>query len=326
MEYRTLGKTGIQISYLSLGTMTFGSAADEEMSGKIFNRCREAGINVFDTANIYGGNRNGRGEQIVGRLIKSCRDELILSTKVGTPRWGGPNDGGLSRRYIMLEVEKSLKNLQTDRIDIYYIHKLDSRTPMEETLRAMDDLQKQGKILYPAISNSAAWQIALALGISREESIAEFACVQPMYNLVKRQSEVEILELAKAEKLGVITYSPLGAGLLTGKYTHGDKPEEGRIRTDERYKARYGNPLYFEIAEKFVDYAAEHGVKPAALAVAWAASHPAVTSSLIGARNLEQLEDSLAAIEIKMTPEWRKEIDSLSVEPPPATDRSEEKN
>ena len=325
MEYRVLGKTGIQMSHLSMGTMTFGKDADEEMSTNIFNRCREAGVNTFDTANIYGGNRDGRGEEILGKLVKPCRNEIILSTKVGTPRWDGANDGGLSRRYIMLEVEKSLSRLQTDRIDLYYIHKLDPKTPIEETLRAMDDLQRQGKILYSAISNSAAWQIAIALGISRKEGLAQFACIQPMYNLVKRQAEVEIFELAKSERLGVVTYSPLGAGLLTGKYTHGKKAGAGRIETSDRYRQRYGNPEYLQIAAAFVDYANNYGVKPSTLAVAWAASNPAVTASLIGARTLEQLEDSLAAAEIKMSSEWRSEISALSVDPPSATDRNEEK-
>lgn len=325
MEYRFLGRTGVQISSLSMGTMTFGKDADEQICEKIFKRCIEAGINAFDTANIYGGNRDGRSEEILGKLITAHRDKLIISTKVGTSRWGEPNDGGLSRRYIMLEVEKSLKKLKTDRIDLYYIHKLDPNTPIEETLRAMEDIQRQGKILYSAVSNSAAWQIAVALGVSAKEGLARFSCVQTMYNLVKRQSEVEIFDLAKAENLGVTTYSPLGAGLLTGKYTHGEASAGGRLQNSERYKARYGDKVYFDIARRFVDYANAHDIKPATLAVAWAMSNSAVSSTLIGARNLEQLEDSLAAAEIKMTPEWRKEISSLSIDPPSATDRSEEK-
>ena len=173
MEYRILGNTGIQISELGFGTMTFGSEADEAMSKKLFHRCRDAGINLFDCANIYGKSRDGDSEEILGKLIQDCRDEVVITTKVGTPRWGIPNDGGLSRRYIMIEVEKSLKRLKTDRIDLYFIHKLDKKTPIEETLRAFDDLQKQGKILYPAISNAAAWQIAQALGISAKESLAK---------------------------------------------------------------------------------------------------------------------------------------------------------
>ena len=323
MEYRVLGKTGIQISQLGFGTMTFGSEADEEMSKLLFHKCRDVGINIFDTANIYGDKRDGESEEILGKLIQDCRDEVIITTKVGTPRWGNPNDGGLSRRYIMLEVEKSLKRLKTDRIDLYFLHKLDEKTPMEETLRALDDLQRQGKIVYPAVSNAAAWQIAMALGISAKESLARFACIEPMYNLVKRQAEVEILPLAKAENLGVLTYSPLGAGLLTGKYSGKNTGAVGRINTSKRYKGRYSDEAYFSIAEAFTAHANERGVSPTALAIAWVMSHPAVTAPLIGARNLQQLEGSLGALDIKMTRSWRDEISSLSIEPPPATDRNE---
>lgn len=324
MEYRVLGKTGVQVSQLGFGTMTFGSEADEAMSKKLFNRCRDVGINLFDTANIYGDKRDGESEEILGKLIQDCRDEVVITSKVGTPRWGLPNDGGLSRRYIMIEVEKSLKRLKTDRIDLYFLHKMDPKTPMEETLRALDDLQTQGKILYPAISNAAAWQIALSLGISAREGLARFECIEPMYNLVKRQAEVEILPLAQAENLGVISYSPLGAGLLTGKYSGANKVS-GRITESERYKGRYSDQNYFAIAEAFTAYAKEKGVSPVALAISWVMSHPAITAPLIGARNVEQLESSLGALDITMTAEWRKEISALSIEPPPATDRTEEK-
>ena len=326
MEYRVLGKTGIQISKLGFGTMTFGSEADEAMSKRLFHRCRDAGINIFDTANIYGDKRDGESEEILGNLIQGCRDEVIITSKVGTPRWGKPNDGGLSRRYIMIEVEKSLRRLKTDRIDLYFLHKLDPKTPFEETLRALDDLQRQGKIVYPAISNSAAWQIAKCLGISAKEGLAPFACIEPMYNLVKRQAEVEILPLAQAENLGVITYSPLAAGLLTGKYSGNNRNVEGRISSSQRYKGRYNDENYYTIADAFVAYAKDKGVTPSALAIAWVMSHPAVTAPLIGARNLEQLESSLEALNIPMTESWRREISSLSIDPPPATDRTEEKS
>lgn len=325
MEYRVLGKTGIQVSQLGFGTMTFGSEADEEMSKRLYHRCRDAGITLFDTANIYGNKRDGESEEILGKLIQGSRDEVIITTKVGTPRWGNPNDGGLSRRYIMIEVEKSLKRLKTDRIDLYFIHKLDQHTPFEETLRALDDLQRQGKIVYPAISNAAAWQIAKALGISAKEGLVPFACIEPMYSLVKRQAEVEILPLALSEKLGVITYSPLGAGLLTGKYSGNNREVEGRISSSQRYKGRYGDESNYVIADAFVAHAKERGVTPSALAIAWVMSHPAVTAPLIGARNIEQLESSLEALHITMTESWRDEISALSIEPPSATDRTEEK-
>lgn len=322
MNYKTLGKTGIQVSPLCFGTMSFGGIADEETSKAMFHRCREAGINFFDTANVY---NEGRSEEILGRCISDCRDEIVLTSKVGGQVGTDVNASGLSRRHMMKSVEDSLKRLGTDRIELYFVHCFDSLTSMEETLRAMDDLQRQGKILYPAVSNWAAWQIAKALGISEKESLARFECIQPMYNLVKRQAEVEILPLASSEQIGVISYSPLGGGLLTGKYSPSQKPTQGRLVEQTNYIQRYKEPINYEIAERFTAYAEQHELQPAALAVAWTLSHPAITAPIIGARNLEQLEPSLAALDIKMTPEWRGEIDALSIAPPLATDRSEER-
>ena len=322
MEYRTLGQTGVQVSRLCFGTMSFGDVADEATSAAMFHRCREIGINFFDTANVYAG---GRSEEILGKLIADCRDEIVLTSKVGFPTGKDVNARGLSRRHLTLAVEASLKRLGTDRLDLYFLHTFDPQTPIEETLRALDDLVRQGKILYPATSNWTAWQIATALGISAREGLARFECIQPMYNLAKRQAEVEILPLAQAERLGVISYSPLGGGLLTGKYGTKQRPEQGRLVDNAMYVRRYGDPAYYEIAERFSAYAEERGVHPATLAVAWVMSNPALTAPIIGARNLEQLEASLAALEVPMTPEWRAEISALSIEPPPATDRSEER-
>jgi aryl-alcohol dehydrogenase-like predicted oxidoreductase len=321
MKYRLLGKTGVQISPLCFGTMSFGKEADEKMSIKMFNRCREIGINCFDTANVYS---SGKSEEILGKCIADCRDEVIITSKVGNPTGKNINARGLSRRHIMLSVDESLKRLKTDRIDIYFVHKFDPLTEFEETLYAFNDLQRKGKILYLGVSNWAAWQIAKALGISAKEGLARFECMQPMYNLVKRQAEIELLPLAQNENMGVFTYSPLGGGLLTGKYGKGKKPEEGRILTDQRYKLRYRDNMYHEIAEKFLEYANNRGVHPATLAVAWVMSHTSVTSPLIGARNLEQLEPSLAAIDYMIDSKQRKEISELSITPSPATDRSEE--
>ena len=186
MEYRTLGKTGVQVSRLCFGTMSFGGDADEATSAAMFQRCREVGINFFDCANVY---NQGRAEEILGRLIASCRDEIVLTSKVNGKMGTDVNARGLSRRHIMLAVEGSLRRLGTDRLDLYFAHAFDSVAAMEETLRAFDDLVRQGKILYPAVSNWAAWQIALALGVSAREHLARFECIQPMYNLVKRQAE-----------------------------------------------------------------------------------------------------------------------------------------
>jgi aryl-alcohol dehydrogenase-like predicted oxidoreductase len=286
----------------------------------MFKRSREAGINFFDCANVYS---YGRAEEILGECIGDCRNEIVLTSKIGIPMSKEVNSSGLSRRHIMLEVENSLRRLKTDRLDFYFVHCFDPTTSMEETLRALDDLQSQGKILYPAVSNWAAWQISKALGISAKEQLARFELIQPMYNLVKRQSEVEILSLAQSEQMGVITYSPLGGGLLTGKYGVDKKPASGRLIEQEMYTKRYSDQSNYIVAERFNDYARDKGIHPATLAVSWVMSHPGVTAPIIGARNVEQLEFSLATLDIKMTEEWRSEISKLSFTPPPATDRTE---
>ncbi|MFZ5916283.1 MAG: aldo/keto reductase [Chloroflexota bacterium] len=323
MEYRTLGRTGVQVSRLCMGTMSFGDPADESTSAALFRRCREVGINFFDTANVYNG---GRSEEILGKLIADCRDQIVLASKVHFPTGDDINARGLSRRHIVLAVEASLRRLGTDRLDLYFLHGFDERTPVDETLRALDDLVRQGKILYPAVSNWAAWQIAKALGISACQRLARLECIQPMYNLVKRQAEVEILPLALSEQVAVISYSPLGGGLLSGKYGRAHRPEQGRLVENPMYERRYGLPVYYQIAERFTAHARERGLHPASLAVAWVMSHPAITAPIVGARDVAQLEASLAALTVPMTPEWRAEISALSVEPPPATDRLEEKS
>jgi len=323
MEYRVLGQTGVKVSQLCFGTMSFGGDADEETSAAMFHRCREVGINFFDCANVYSA---GRAEETLGKLIADCRDELVLTTKVGVTTGADVNADGLSRRHIALAVEDSLRRLGTDRIDVYFVHRFDADTPIEETLRALDDLVHQGKILYPGVSNWAAWQIAKALGISAREGLARFECIQPMYNLAKRQAEVEILPLAQSEQMAVTPYSPLGGGLLTGKYGAERRPESGRLVENEMYVKRYRLQEYYEIAERFTAHAEERGVHPVSLAVAWVMANPAVTAPIVGARNVEQLEPSLAAVEVAMTPEWRAEISALSIEPPTTTDRLEEKS
>jgi aryl-alcohol dehydrogenase-like predicted oxidoreductase len=318
MEYRTVGKTGIQVSNLCFGAMSFGGDADEETSKAMYQRCREAGINFFDTADVY-----GRSEEILGECIAHERDSIVLTTKVFWNTGADVNARGLSRKHMMQGIENSLRRLKTDYIDFYFVHDFDDQTPIEEILRTLDDLQRQGKILYPAVSNWAAWQITKALGISAKEQLARFELIQPMYNLVKRQAEVEILPMAASEQIGVITYSPLGAGLLSGKYGVNKRPEQGRLVQNARYGDRYCADDDFVTAEQFTKYAQEHDVKPATLAVAWVMANPAVTAPIIGARNLNQLEDSLAAADFKMTEEIYAEITNLSRTPSPATDRTE---
>ena len=321
MEYRYLGNTGVQVSQLCFGTMSFGGDADEATSSALYRRCREAGINFFDCANSYS---NGRAEEILGKLIAGSREELVITSKVYSTTGPDPRARGASRRNIMTEIEKSLKRLGTDHLDVYFIHHFDDQTPLAETLRALDDLVRAGKILYPAASNFAAWQVAKALGLSAVNHWAPFKVLQPMYNLVKRQAEVEILPMAHSEGLGVIPYSPLGGGLLTGKYNRGQRPEKGRLVDNQMYQVRYAGDWVMDVADRFSRFAQERGFDPAALAVAWVGSHPAVTAPIIGARSLAQLDGSLASQAIPMTPELRAEVSALSPEPPPATDRAEE--
>lgn len=321
MEYRFLGKTGVKVSALCFGTMSFGREADESTATAMFHCCRDKGINFFDCANVYGG---GKAEEILGRLIWDCREQVVITSKAFFPTSEDVNARGASRYHLRNAVEASLKRLATDRIDIYFIHRFDDKTPLEETLRVLDDLIRQGKILYPAASNLAAWQVEKALGVSAKEGWAPLACLQPMYNLVKRQAEVEILPMALAENLGVIPYSPLGGGLLTGKYGVGKRPESGRLIDNKMYQTRYSLNWMFETADQFVEFARKNHYDPASLAIAWVAGHPAVTAPIIGARNMDQLKSAVAAVDIKMSPELRSEISAFSPEPPLATDRNEE--
>ncbi len=321
MKYKNLGRTGVKVSPLCFGTMSFGDVADEAESARMFHRCRELGINFFDCANVYAG---GRSEKILGDLMADCRDEIVLTTKVVSRTGADVNQKGASRRHIQISVEQSLRRLKTDRIDVYFLHHYDADTPIDETLRALDDLVRQGKILYLAVSNWSAWQVMKAQGIADKAGLARIECLQPMYNLVKRQAEVEILPMAAHEQIGVIPYSPLGGGLLTGKYMPGMRPDFGRLVDNKMYIKRYGLADYYQTAADFAAHAQQRGVHPATLAVAWVMANPAVTAPIIGARNLEQLEASLAALEVDMTREWHDQISALSITPPPANDRLEE--
>ncbi|MFO8133314.1 MAG: aldo/keto reductase, partial [Thermoplasmatota archaeon] len=225
MEYRLLGGTGVKVSELCYGTMSFGGDADEKTSAELFSACRDAGINFFDCANVY---QKGEAERILGKLMAGSRDELVITTKGYGAMGEGPNDRGSSRYNLVRAVEQSLKRLNTDRIDLYFLHGFDNNTNLEQTMRALDHLVSSGKVLYIGASNFAAWQIATANGIADRQELAKFDCLQPMYNLVKRQAEVELLPLAKSAQIGVIPYSPIGGGLLSGKYGRAQRPEKGR--------------------------------------------------------------------------------------------------
>lgn len=324
MKYKYLGKTGIQVSELGFGTLTFGYEADEKTSEALYKRCREVGINHFDCANIY---QQGKSEEILGHLIKNERQQVIVSSKAYFPTSKDINARGLSRKHIIDAVHQSLKKLQTDYIDIYYMHRFDEHTALEETLGAMTDLVRDGKILYIGASNFSAWQTMKALGISARDGLHSVICLQPMYNLIKRQAEVEIFPMALSENVAIMSYNPLAAGLLTGKYSNSSynhSNTKGRLDENKMYQLRYGDPKAQEIANKFIDFCSEHDYSPVSLAIRWAASHPAVTSPLLGARNIEQLNECLKCLEINMTPELRKEITVLTPEMAPATDRTDE--
>jgi aryl-alcohol dehydrogenase-like predicted oxidoreductase len=322
MKYKFLGKTGVQVSSLCMGTMTFGKEADEAASALLYKRCRDAGINFFDTANMYA---DGLSETILGKLIRGERENLILASKVYFQMGKDINQHGLSRKHIMQAIDGSLKRLGTDYLDIYYLHRFDDNTDLEETLYAFNDLVRQGKVLYLGVSNFAAWQIMKGLAISAREHLARFACMQPMYNLLKRQAEVELFPLALEEKLAVFPYNPLAGGVLSGKYLEG--ASEGRLLSVRTYQLRYGTPeTPNSTVSSFVAYAKERGLHPVSLALSWAASHPAVTAPILGARSVAQLEPALQSLDISMTEDLRTDLSSLSLEPPPATDRIDERS
>jgi aryl-alcohol dehydrogenase-like predicted oxidoreductase len=318
MKTKPLGRTGVQVSELCFGTMSFGGDADEAMSAQMYKATRDAGINFYDCADQY---NKGKSEEILGRLMKGHRDDLVVTTKCYNPMSEDVNARGTSRRHVVRAVEASLRRLQTDRVDVLFLHQFDKLTPIEESMRALEDMVRSGKVLYPAVSNWSAWQTQRALDIQERSNWARLQVLQPMYNLVKRQAEVEILPMAEANGIGVIPYSPAAAGLLSGKYSG---QASGRLKTNKMYEARYGEPWVFEVAEKFVAFCKQRGLHPVSTAVAWVGAHPAITAPIIGARNLDQLKDSLGAAKVDMTPALRAEIAALSRTPPPATDRLEE--
>jgi aryl-alcohol dehydrogenase-like predicted oxidoreductase len=319
MNYRPLGRTGVQVSQLCFGTMSFGGDADEAASADMFRAVRDLGINFFDTADQYS---KGRSEEILGRLARGAREDLVIATKCFNPTGPDLNAKGNSRRHLTRALEASLKRLQTDRVEILYLHMHDPLVPVEEAMRALEDAVRSGKVLYPALSNWGAWQVQQALGVQELHRWARLQAIQPMYNLVKRQAEVEILPMAQANGVSVFPYSPAGAGLLSGKYLQ--KDTQGRLVTNKMYTARYGEAWMHEVAEKFVAFCKQRGMHPVSAAVAWVAAHPAVTAPIIGARSLQQLQASLDSLKIEMSAALWNEMASLSRTPPPATDRLEE--
>ena len=309
--FKNLGKSGLKVSPVCLGTMTFDREADQDESFRIMDYFVEQGFNFLDTANAYS---LGKSEEVVGRWMKkrANRKSVIIATKVYGKMGEGPNDSGLSRIHIHQAVEDSLRRLQTDVIDLYQIHRWDPTAPPEETLRALDDLVRQGKVRYIGCSNLKAWHLALFLNLADTRLLSRFVCLQPIYNALSRGIELEILPLCKVEGIGVISYNPLAGGVLTGKYKRGDElPEGSRLQAFDTYYQRYYTDQTFDIVEAFVAHAKQRGVTPAQLALAWVMAEARVTCPILGTRNLEQLKDSLQGAEIELSEEERKAVPAM---------------
>lgn len=308
MEYRNLGRTGLKVSELCLGSMQWGWTADEATAFAIMDEFVEAGGNFIDTANIYSrwveSNPGGIAEEIIGRWLKARnnRRHIVLATKVRGTMWEGPNGQGLSRAHIMQAVEDSLRRLQTDTIDLYQIHWDDLETPMDETLRALDDLVRQGKVRYLGCSNIPAWRLMKALCISQQEGLARYESLQPHYNLVhRREFDAELKPLCESEKIGVIPYSPLAGGFLTGKY-QSDAPPPDSAR-QEGIKRRYFNEDGWRALAAVEKIADNRNATTLQIALAWQLSQPIITSPIIGANSVEQLHESLGAVGLRLTAE-----------------------
>jgi len=304
MQYKKLGRTGLKVSEICLGTMIFGDQVSETEAIDIMRGAMAAGVNFFDTADRYVG---GKSEQIVGRALKGERDSVVLASKVANRVGPGANDIGLSRKHIMKAMEDSLRRLETDYLDLYYVHLPDYDTPVEETLRALDDLVHQGKVRYIACSNFRAWQLCKALWVSDVHNLARFDCIQSPYNLLTRDIEYELLPLCASEGVGVSVYNPLAAGLLTGKHDPTKPPAEGTRFALESigpmYYERYWSPSNFEAVASLKEIASEHGRSLTVFSLAWILSSEVVTSAICGASSVKQLEQNLGATEIRLSPE-----------------------
>ncbi|SDI06896.1 aldo/keto reductase [Paenibacillus naphthalenovorans] len=288
MEYRKLGRTGLKISAVSLGTMAFGRWIDEQASATILNLALDHGINLVDTANVYGG-----AERILGNLLKERRHDIVLATKVHGRVGEGVNDGGQSRYHIFKAVEDSLRRLKTDYLDLYQVHRFDPNTPLEETLHALDDLVRQGKVRYIGASNFAAWQLAKAHGISALHGLHRFESLQPEYSLISREIEKEIIPFVQSENVGVIVYSPLGRGILSGKYRAGEAPPEGsRLAAGEQRLEQLLQKNALQIAEAIKPLAEERGLTRAQYALVWVLSRPGITSAILGASKPEHITEA----------------------------------
>ena len=312
MEYVNLGKSGLKVSKVTLGTMTFGREADKETAFKLLDYYYEQGFNFVDTADKYA---EGVSEKIVGEWLKDrkCRQNIVLATKVYLPMGAGPNDCGLSRIHIQNAVEASMKRLQVDVIDLYQIHKWDPGVPIEETYETLNDLVRQGKVRYLGCSNLTAWQLSKYIQISNLRGFSNFISIQSPYNLINRGIENEILPLCQFEGLGVITYNPLAGGMLTGKYQNKHSmPKNTRLVSFDVYRKRYFSDISLKIVDEFIAFAQKFGTTPARLALAWIIANPNITSPIIGARNLQQLQDTLGGLDLRLKEDDMKKIPCIS--------------
>jgi aryl-alcohol dehydrogenase-like predicted oxidoreductase len=310
MEYQSLGTTGIKVSPICLGTMMFGGQTNAAESTRIIHRALDSGINFIDTADIYNA---GESERVVGGALAQRRDRVILATKGRQPMGDGPNDRGASRRHLLQALDASLQRLSTDYIDVYYTHTPDYETPIEETLRALDDMVRSGKVHYIACSNFRAWRLAEALWTSDALGLHRFACVQPLYNIVNRDIEVELLPLCQEYGVGVVSYSPLARGILTGKYKVGESYPAGSraSRNDPRMQQAELRDASLEVSQQIAEHCRRKGVAPSQFALAWCLANPILTSVIVGPRTMEQFDDNVGCLAVDISEADEAFIDSL---------------
>ena len=319
MKTRRLGRTGLKVTEICLGTMTFAHQCDEKTSFQIMDKATEHGVMFFDTADIYpvppSTETAGGTEAIVGKWLKGKRDHFVLATKCRMKVGPDPNDEGLSRRHVMKACDDSLRRLQTDYIDLYQPHSPDPGTPLDETLRALEDLVRQGKVRYLGCSNYPLYRLAEAASTARALGLTRYETLQPRYNLLYREIETELLPYARQESLGVIVYNPIAGGLLSGKYRAGERPREGTRFTirgaGEMYQHRYWDQTQLAAVEELAKESESRGLALAAVAVAWVLTQPGITSAIIGASRPDQLDATLAGAELQLDPELAKLCDAV---------------
>ena len=310
MHYKKLGRTGVDVSQICLGTMMFGGQTNESDSIDIIHKGLDCGINFLDTANMY---NLGASEVVVGKALKGRRDQVVLATKARQPMGSEPNQQGASRLHLTHELHASLNRLDTDYIDLFYVHTPDYDVPIEETLRALDDMVRSGKVRYLACSNFRAWRLCEALWASDVRNLNRFACVQPLYNIVNRDIEVELLPLCQEHGLGVVSYSPLARGILTGKYKPGGSVPEGSraARSDPRMHQAEWREASLVVAEKIAEHCEKKGVGSSQFALAWCLANPIITSVIVGPRTMEQFDDNLGCLDVDVTDDDEGFIDGL---------------